>query len=180
MIDSRDALRRYLAADLAAHGLSRWRSHYRLTKRIVYFQRLLRRSEYWSNCRRDPVGLAMAVALRLRVKLLGERMGYSIPRNTFGPGLSIAHTGTIVVNMNARVGANCRIHQGVTIGEARGRYPVIGDDAQLAPNSLVIGATLGDRVHVWPGAVVTRDFPSDSDLAGVPARVVPHERESAR
>lgn len=180
MIDSREALRRYLAADLAAHGVARWRAHYRLTKRIVYFQWLLRRSEYWNNCRRDPLGLVMATILRLRVKLLGERLGYSIPRNTFGPGLSIAHTGTIVVNMHARVGANCRIHQGVTIGEARGRYPVIGDDVELAPNALVIGARLGDRVHVWPGAVVARDFPSDCELAGVPARVVARDRQGAR
>lgn len=172
MIDSRAELERYLAADFAAHGVRRWRAHYRLSRRIVYFQWLLRRSEYWNNCRRDPLGRLVAGVLRMRVKLLGERMGYSIPRNTFGPGLSIAHTGTIVVNQNARIGARCRIHQGVTIGEGAGRQSVLGDDVELAPNALVIGARLGDRVQVWPGAVVARDFPSDVVLAGVPARVV--------
>lgn len=42
--------------------------------------------------------------------------GFSIPVNSFGPGLSIAHGGTIVVNNTARIGKNCRIHEGVTIG----------------------------------------------------------------
>jgi serine O-acetyltransferase len=172
MIDSKAALRRYLAADLRGHGVERWRAHYRLTKRIVYFQWLLRRTEYWTNCRLDPLGRLVATVLRLRTKLLGERMGFSIPRNTFGPGLSIAHVGTIVVNMHARIGANCRIHQGVTIGEANGRYPIVGDNAHISPNACIIGASLGDDVHVWTGAVVTRDFESGTDIAGVPARVI--------
>ena len=49
MIDSKQRLREYLTEDLAAHGLSRWLPHYRLTQRIAYFQRLLRKSEYWAD-----------------------------------------------------------------------------------------------------------------------------------
>jgi serine O-acetyltransferase len=65
---------------------------------------------------------------RLRTKFLGERLGFTIPRNVFGPGLSIQHAGMIVVNNKARVGANCMLHHGVTIGEPNGKAPVIGDD----------------------------------------------------
>lgn len=172
MIESVGDLRDYWAADLAAHGLTRWRARYRLTNRIVYFQWLLRRCEYWRNVRRDPLGLVVGAFLTVRVRLLGERLGYTIPRNVFGPGLSIAHTGSIVVNSKARVGARCRLHQGVTLGEANGHFPVLGDDVHLGPNAIVIGARLGDRVGVWAGAVVRRDVPSDTSVAGVPARVV--------
>jgi serine O-acetyltransferase len=106
-------------------------------------------------------------------EVLGERLGYSIPRNVFGPGLSIAHVGTIVVNYHAKVGANCRLHQGVTIGEGKGKSPVIGDDVFISPNAVIIGADVGSRVSIRAGAVVTKDVPNDSKVAAVPARPIP-------
>ncbi len=149
--------------------------HYRLTKREAYFQRLLRKSEYWANVRADPLGRVVFAWYAMRTKLLGERMGFTIPRNVFGPGLSIAHVGTITVNGRAKVGARCRIHQGVTIGNGAGdRDPVIGDDVFLGPNSLVLGVKVGNRVEVRPGAVVVKDVPDDVHVAGVPARVLEH------
>ena len=44
------------------------------------------------------------------------RFGFTVPLNAFDPGLCLCHIGTIVINSNARVGANCRIHAGVNIG----------------------------------------------------------------
>jgi serine O-acetyltransferase len=39
-----------------------------------------------------------------------------IPANVFGPGSSIAYCGSIVVEEEAKVDANCRIHQCFAIG----------------------------------------------------------------
>lgn len=55
-----------------------------------------------------------------RLHKMAVRLSFSIPINTFGEGLSIAHYGPIVVNDRARVGKNCRIHVGVNIGEGHG------------------------------------------------------------
>jgi serine O-acetyltransferase len=174
VIDSRTELRRFIAADLAAHGLRTWRPHYRLTQRPMYFQWLLRRSEYWANCRRDPLGRLVFVWLAIRAKLLGERLGFTVPRNTTGPGLALRHVGTVVVNYQARIGARCTISHGVTIGaDDQDRSPVLGDGVHISPNACVIGGiTVGDNVGVWTGAVVTRDVPSNVSVAGVPARIV--------
>ncbi|MGY1812855.1 hypothetical protein [Blastococcus sp. SYSU D00820] len=174
MIRTKAELRLYLQADMAAHGLPGWRARYRATRRIAYFQWLLRRSEYWANCRRDPLGRLVATVLALRVKLLGERMGFSIPRDVFGPGLRLAHIGTIVVNARARAGARCTLHQGVTLGAGPdGRAPVLGDDVYVSPNACLIGAlAVGNHASVWTGAVVTKDVELYTSVAGVPARVV--------
>lgn len=171
-IQSKHDLDSFLREDCYAHNEQQWRHKFRVTRRPLFYQRLLRKSEYWSNCRKDPIGLIYGHLIWLRTRRLGERLGYSIPRNVFGPGLSIAHTGTIVVNMHAQVGKNCRIHQGVTIGEANGRFPLIGDDVFLGPNVVVIGAEIGDRASAWANSVVTRDVPADCSVAGAPARAV--------
>lgn len=171
MIQNRADLRRFIDTDLDAHGLPpRWRARYRLTQRTVYFQWLLRRSEYWSNCRRDPIGRIVATALAVRVKLLGERLGFSVPRNVFGPGLAIVHPGTVVVNPGAQVGEYCRIHQDVTIGESSS---VLGDRVWIGPGAKIFGnIKVGDRAAVGANAVVFHDVPAGVTVAGIPARVV--------
>ncbi|MBW0017059.1 MAG: serine acetyltransferase [Mycobacterium sp.] len=180
MIESRADLRAYLAADLNACGIQRWRLRDRVLQRPAHFQRLLRRSEYWTNTARTPFGRMVAGYFRLRTRFLGERLGYHIPRNVFGPGLSIAHIGPVHVHIKAKVGANCRIHQGVTLAEGRpGCYPTVGDDVFLAPSALVMGVEIGSRVSVRAGAVVTKAVPDDVEVAGVPARIVKDRRLSA-
>lgn len=77
-----------------------------------------------------------------------------------------------MVNAGARVGSGFTISQGCTIGEARARYPLIGDVCHMAPNSCVLGGvTLGDRVGVRVGAIVIRSAPSGARMAGVPTGI---------
>jgi serine O-acetyltransferase len=182
VIHSKADLRAHIAADFHAHGLNRWRPQYRITQRIATFQWLLRRSEYWSNCRRDPLGRVLAAWLAFRTKRLGERMGFSIPRNVFGPGLRLAHVGTIVVNTRTRAGARCTLHQGVTLGAGPdGQAPTLGDDVHVSPNACIIGAlTVGDHASAWAGAVVTKDVEAYTSVAGVPARVVERRAPSPK
>jgi serine O-acetyltransferase len=172
MIDSKQRFREYLAADLAGHDLDRWLPHYRWIHRPLHFQRLLRRAEYWGNVRHDPIGRLLFFWYRVRVRIVGQWLNYIVPRNVFGPGLVIAKPGVIGVHDRAKIGARLRIHHGVTIGEAGGRLPVVGDDVFIGPNALVIGAVVGDRVFVHAGAVVTKDVPSDVEVAGVPAQIL--------
>ena len=163
----------YLCEDLWAHGLERWRPWFRVTNRVVYFQRLLRTGEYYERCRRDPLGRLWFGVLRVRLRLLGERLGFEIPRGVFGPGLSIAHHGTITVNGEARVGRNCRIDTQTTIADVRGNTPRIGDNVYIGSGARILGGvTIGDEVAIGANAVVVGDVPDRVTVGGIPARVI--------
>ncbi|OZF55520.1 hypothetical protein CH292_05955 [Rhodococcus sp. 14-2470-1a] len=145
-----------------------------LKHEIWEYQVRLRRVEYILNCNRSTVRLLIA---KYRLRSAGIRLGFSIPPNTFGPGLSIAHRGDIIVNSHARIGSNCRVHAGVNIGTAAGEAdatPVIGNNCYLGPGAKLFGRiTIGEATAVGANAVVNRSFPDGGcTLGGVPARVI--------
>ncbi|HEX4463044.1 MAG TPA: hypothetical protein VH042_00185 [Solirubrobacterales bacterium] len=171
IVDRADLLR-YLEADLWAHGLERWRPWFRVSNRVVYFQRLLRFGEYYEG-RRDPLGRFWFGLLRVRLRVMGERLGFEIPRGVFGPGLSIAHHGTITVNGEAVVGHNCRIDTQTTIGDVRGEAPRIGDNVYIGSGARILGGvTIGDEVAIGANSVVIEDVPDRVTVGGIPARVI--------
>jgi serine O-acetyltransferase len=105
---------------------------------------------------------------------LAVRLSFSIPVNTCGPGLSIAHYGPIIINTKATIGSNCRIHVGVNIGENDGFAPSIGNNCYLGPGAKLYGdIKIGDNVKIGANAVVNKSFLQNNiTLAGVPAKIV--------
>lgn len=176
-IHTREDLAAYDAEDARMNGVDRWRPQHALTRGVVHFLHVMRRCEFWEN-QSGPVAAALRPVYKARMRRLSERLGFDIGRHIVGPGFSIAHSGLLVVHPDARIGARCRIHQGVTIGAAGGVAPVIGDDVFIGPNALILGGvTIGDRAFVYPSAVVTTDVPAGHGAAGVPASVRPGTHE---
>lgn len=65
-------------------------------------------------------------------------------------------------------------HEPGNLNESVKDAPVrIGNNCWLGKNAIILpGVELGDRCVVAAGAVVTRSFPPDTVLAGVPARAI--------
>jgi serine O-acetyltransferase len=144
---------------------------------IWKFEILLRKVEYRKNCKHSSLSRLYLKSLYLRFHLLGRKLGFTIPPNTFGPGLAIAHRGTIVVHFNARVGENCRVHVCTDIGtEARygDKAPRIGNNVYLGPGAKIFGdITIGDDSAIAANAVVNRSFPEPHQtIGGIPAQKI--------
>ena len=145
---------------------------------IWTFQKNLRKLEYFINCKHSALAKLLTIFLRLKLRRQGRKLGFSIPPNAFGPGLSIAHAGTIVVNSNAKIGSNCRIHVCVNIGadiNDGSKAPKIGDSCYIGPGVKVYGdIEIGSNVGMGANAVVNKSFGSNLTIAGVPAKIISH------
>lgn len=177
MITTRAELREYLEADRKALGFTKAHPSPLPYADIVWkFQRLYRRYEYARNAMRNPLYLPYVLWLKLRFDRLSQRLGFSIPINVFGPGLSIAHYGTIVVNGNARIGRNCRMQEDVTIGATSGHTeaPQLGDNIFIGSGARLFGdIRIADDIAIGGGSVVTHSFTEPGiTIAGVPAKKI--------
>lgn len=90
-----------------------------------------------------------------------------------GEGLFIEHGFSTIISCN-KIGKNCWINQQVTIGYSdEVNCPTIGSNVHIKAGAKVIGGVnIGDDVVIGAGAVVVKDIPSHSIVAGVPARII--------
>lgn len=143
---------------------------------VYQFQMLLRKCEYYKNCKKGVPSKIFYIFLKSRLRNKGIKLGFSIPENVFGPGLAIAHYGTIVVNANAKVGANCRLHPSSCIGASGGtnKAPQIGNNVYIGPGVKIYGnIVIGNNIAMSANASVNSSFTEDNILiGGVPAKKI--------
>jgi len=127
----------------------------------------------WFKQRRIP--LFPGVLQRLNCSLYG----LEIPSGAdIGGGLYIAHpVGTVI--MPRRIGCNCSIIAGITIGmRTEWAFPDIGDNVFIGAGARVLGGIrVGDGAIIGANAVVIHDVPDGATVAGIPARVIGTRRQ---
>jgi len=177
MIRTKDDLKYYLNADAIA--LRKYGKCPLLSRDDIWkFQRLLRKTEYLKNTIRTKISFKYIRFRFLSFKLsrLGRLLGFSIPLNTCGPGLSIAHRGTLVINDGVRLGANVRLHVCVNIGTNAGSKlsPMIGNNVYIGPGAKIFGDIhIADGIAIGANSVVNKSFlERNISIAGIPARKI--------
>lgn len=162
MIESKQDYIHYLEMDRVSSGIPPFNTFAAKPKELLFpnyiwrFIKALRSLEYCENVIRknqSPVirwGGAMCWLLaKYRFRKLSVKMEYSIPINVFDSGLSLPHYGAIVVNPDAKIGKNCRIHVGVNIGAHHDRAPRIGDNVYIGPGAIIFGGIeIADNVSI--------------------------------
>lgn len=121
-----------------------------------------------------------------RLKVLDKKYAFHIPAMAeIGEGFFIGHNGPIIINTNAKIGKNCNIATGVTIGrENRGKRegaPTIGYKVWIGTNAVVVGkVTIGDNVLIAPNAYVNFDVPSNSIVIGNPGKIIENRPDATQ
>jgi glycosyltransferase involved in cell wall biosynthesis/acetyltransferase-like isoleucine patch superfamily enzyme len=114
------------------------------------------------------------------------------PRLVVGSHTFIGHGARFAVAREIRIGEHCYIAGGTVVSDNDGhpldhlerragqppgkedaRPVVIGDDVWIGREAVILkGVTIGDRAVIGTRAVVTRDVPEDTIVAGNPAREI--------
>ena len=179
MIQTKKDLKYYLERDAIALKCGGKKRPTFFGDEIWKFQIALRKLEYANNLhakKKSPFTFISYAFARIKYKKLSMQLGFSIPINAFEEGLSIAHYGLLVVNRNARIGKNCRIQEGVTIGTTNGsnNAPKIGNHVYIGSGAKIIGdITIADNVAIAANAVVVKSITESSvTYGGVPAKKI--------
>jgi serine O-acetyltransferase len=138
---------------------------------IERFMLVLRKVEYL----RDKNGILQKISLmqaKKRFNKVSLQLGFSINPGVFGPGLYIPHYGTIVVNGNARVGANCVLHTSTCI--AGSEFKKLGDNLYISTGVIIAGdITLANNITISANSLVNKSVNEQNVLlGGTPAKVI--------
>lgn len=101
---------------------------------------------------------------------------FTISKTTkIGDGVLFFHSyGTI---LNAReIGEGCRIVCNITLGDKKGKTPIIGKHVEILPGAVIAGdVTIGDNCVIGPNAVVYKSVSANCVVVGNPAYILKRE-----
>ena len=112
----------------------------------------------------------------LSYRIVETLTGISLPKSVeIGPGLRIWHFGCIFIHPLVKIGANCTLRQGVTIGNRfeGSAVPKIGDNVDFGAFAQVLGGvSIGNDCKIGAMSVVLADLPDGATAVGIPARLI--------
>lgn len=129
------------------------------------------------------VGILPKLLIVLPYRIFFEfLLGIEIPpRAKIEGGLVIFHGQGIVIHDKARIGRNCMLRHGITIGTSLSKVradsnpcvPTIGDNCNIGAGAIIIGdISIGDDASIGAGTVVTKSVPAGGVIVGSPARLI--------
>jgi len=143
-----------------------------------HYLQCLRRCEYYkNNSSKSFINKFLYLYFYYRLLRLGSKYSIQIRPNTCGFGLRIMHLsggGGVILNVE-RVGNYCGFNSGVILGNKDGEdnRPTVGDYTSFGPGAKAFGKiTIGNNCFIASNSVVTKSFPDNCVIAGVPGRII--------
>jgi serine O-acetyltransferase len=149
----------------------------------VYFDPGLKFLYWFRKAQKTSSKSILGIFSRLMLRKYQIKYGFQISSKTqIEGGFYLGHWGAIVINPNVKIGKNCNIAQGVTIGQTnrgeRTGVPEIGNQVWIGANAVIVGKIkIGNNVLIAPNAYVNRDVEDNSIVIGNPMQI--KERKTA-
>lgn len=124
-----------------------------------------------------------SIITKYRIYRLCRKYGIEISSGAeIGNGLYMGHPYNITIASGVRMGKNCNVHKGVTIGRIntgkKEGVPIIGDSVFFGINSTIVGnIKIGSDVLIAPNSYVNFDVPDHSVVIRNPGVI--HYKENA-
>lgn len=87
--------------------------------------------------------------------------------------LVLPHPHNIILGNECKIGKHCTIYHDVTVGQNRGKYPLIGNNVIIYTGARIIGdINIGDWAVIGANSVITNDIPAYGIAAGIPGKIL--------
>lgn len=173
MINSLVELRFYIKADSIMNGFNNdfWLKRVINLNKRAQFLRTLRICEFLGHKKETHKWmLFFYLFYALRYHKLSYLLGYSIPYNSLGYGVFLAHHGSCIINGANHIGNYCALMNNVCIADSNPK--TIGNGIYFATNVVVAGKTnIADGVKISACSFVNKSIDIRLSLwGGVPAK----------
>jgi len=120
---------------------------------------------------RAPISIIYRMKYRWIRNIYGIELPYSVE---LGRRVIFEHQHGIVIHGHAKIGDDCIIRQGVTLGnrslDKPMEAPTLGKNVNVGAGAKLLGGiTIGDNAVIGANAVVLTDVPAGALAVGVPA-----------
>lgn len=145
--------------------------------RDILLYLLFRRNHCFNYCfwlrlaSRKNILYPLAILMHRRLTI---KYGLQIPRSVkIGYGFYIGHGIGIVINGGTVIGNNVNVSQFLSIGTNKRTPATIGDNVYIGPNVCIVeNVKIGNNSCIAAGAVVIKDVPDNTTVAGCPAKII--------
>ena len=178
-----NALKQQIQSDFYRHYADEKPQRFWKIRNVALYCSIIYRKAHFYSEQTGFVNRILGIYYRYRLNVVSRRFLFQIPYPvTIGKGFNLVHFGRVIVAPGVKIGNNCNLFTGVTIGSTarvgvKIGVPTIGDDVWIGPNAVIVGGiNIGNNVLIAANSFVNFDVPSNSIVIGNPGKIIPSVR----